>query len=421
MPHLVVTALGTVPDPDVLAALGAGCALPGRPIPWDGTMDDPGRSWRARGQTGCVGARIRLPVWVLLPWVAVCLVASGAAVIGAVCVLAADRSVVRQADDELRACAGSMLSRGPVAVPGSGAVPGQAPPVPCGLELLSMSGQVLIPAPAGAGGPAIPASRSWLAARLAGPVTVPGSGSGRRWRLVIKAVRYQAEHMLFVFGPDDLRYLISGPAGHGSSGMLVVMAGLAGTGRAAAGYAAAAGTVLVLLAAAAFTMTRAIVRPLREAARLAADAGLGAAGRPGDARASLGVLADRDHGRYGMTLARMSERLQASHAAEAAARRSAADMAGYLEQACLQLRRPAAIVRGFAEYCRQQGKPPPAGLDRMMHRVTGEITRMETLVEGLRTRSAAESAGPDRRPGPARDRPGRPYPPAGHPQTAGQR
>jgi hypothetical protein len=359
-------------------------------------MDGSGPSGRARGETGCVGARIRLPLRVLLPCIAVCLAASGAAAIGAVCVRAAGGYAIRQADDGLRACAGSMLSHGPVAVPGSGAVPGQAPPVPCGMELLSVTGQVLIPAPAGAGGPAIPASGPWLAAHLAGPVTVPGSGNSGRWRVVIRAVHYQAQHMLFVYGPDDLRYLISGSAGHGPAGLLVVMAGLAGAGQPAAGYAAAAGTVLVLLAAAAAAVTRAILRPLREAARLAADAGHGEGGRPGDVMASLGVLADR----YGMTAARMRQRLQASHAAEAAARRSAADMAGHLEQACLQLRRSAAIVHGFTEYCRKHGRPPPAALDQMMQRVTGEITRMETLVDGLRMRSADQSTGPERRPDP---------------------
>ena len=348
-----------------------------------------------------MGARIRLPLRVLLPCVAVFLLASGAAAIGVADVQAAGGYVVRQADDGLRACAGGMLRHGPVAVAGSGAVPGQAPPVPCGMELLSRSGQVLIPAPAGAPGPAIPASGSWLAAHLAGPVTVPGSGGGGRWRVVIQAVRFQAQRMLFVYGLDDLRYLISGPAGHGSAGLLVVTMRLAGTGQAAAGYAAAAGTVLVLLAAAAFVVARAILRPLREAAGLAADAGQGAGGRAGDVMARLGVLADRDHGRYGMAAARVRERLQASHAAEAAARRSAADMAGELEQACLHLRRPAAIVHGFAERCRRQGKPPPADLDRMLQRVSGEITRMDTLAECLRMRSAGECTGPDRGPDPA--------------------
>jgi signal transduction histidine kinase len=144
------------------------------------------------------------------------------------------------------------------------------------------------------------------------------------------------------------------------------MAGLAGAGQPAAGYAAAAGTVLVLLAAAAFAVTRTILRPLREAARLAADAGHGGDGQPG----------------------------------EVTARRSAADLAGHLEQACLQLRRPAAIVHGFTEYCRKHGRPPPAALDQTMQRVAGEITRMETLVDGLRMRSAGQSTGPDRWPDP---------------------
>jgi len=296
-----------------------------------------------------VGARIRLPLGVLLPCVAVCLAASGAAAIGAVCVRAGGSYEIRQADDGLRACASSTLSHGAVAVPGSGAVAGQASPVPCMMELLSVSGQVLIPAPADAGGPAVPASGSWLAAHLAGPVTVPGSGNSGHWRVAIKVVHYQAQRMMFVFGPDDLRYLISGPAGHGSAGMLVVMAGLAGTGPPAAVYAAAAGTVLVLLAAAAFAVTRAIVRPQREAARLAADAG---------------------------------------------------HMAGRLEQACLQLRRPTAIVHGFTEYCCKHGRPPPAALDQMMQRVASEITRMETLVDGLHMRSADQSTEPDRRPDP---------------------
>jgi hypothetical protein len=304
---------------------------------------------------------VRLPLRVLLPCAAVGLVACGAAGIGVASVQAAGGSVVRQADEGLGGCAGSVLSHGPVFVPGSGAVPDQAPPVPCGVELLSVTGQVVIPAPAGVGGPDIPASGRWLAAHLGGPVTVPGS-SGGRWRVVIMAVRYQAQRMLFVYGPDNLRYLISRPTGQGSGGVLVVMAALAGTGQAAAGFAAAAGTVLTVLAAAAFAVTWAIVRPPREAAGPAADPRPGAAG--------------------------------------AAARGSPMDMAGQLEQACLQLRRPAGIVVGFAEYCRTHGTPPPAGLDPMMQRVTAEVTQMETLIEDLRARSPGESDPPDRLPGP---------------------
>jgi signal transduction histidine kinase len=347
-----------------------------------------------------MGARIVMPLRVLLPCLAVCLVASGAAAIGVAGVSAAGGYVMRQADDALRACASSMLGHGLVAVPSSGPVPGRAMPGACGMELLSASGQMLIPAAPAAAGPVIPASGSWLAAHLAGPVTVPGTGGGGRWRVAIKAVHYQAQRMLYVYGPDDLRYVISGRTGQGSSGMLVVMAGLAGTGQAAAGYAAAAGTVLVLLAAAAFDLTRAILRPLREAAELAGNAGQGAGDRLEDAMARLGMLANGHHGRYGMTPARMRERLHASHAAEAAARRSAADMLEQLGETCLQMRRSVSILRGFTEYCGKHEKPPPASLDRTVQRVTDEITRMETLVERLRMRSADLSTGPDRRPDP---------------------
>jgi hypothetical protein len=97
----------------------------------------------------------------------------------------------------------------------------------------------------------------------------------------------------------------------------------------------------------------------------------------------------------------MRERLDASHAAEAAARRSAAELSGHLGQACLQLRRPVSILHGFTGYCRKQDNPPPASLDRMAQQVTGEVTRMETLVAGLHRRSAGQPAGPDRRPDPS--------------------
>jgi len=370
-----------------------------------------------------MGVRLVMPLRVLLPCLAVCLAAAGAAAIGVAVVSAAGGFVMRQADAAVRACAGSTLSHGPVTVPGYGLVavpgsglvsvsgPGPAGSGTCGVELVSASGQVLIPAASAAGAAAVPASGSWLAAHLAGPVTVPGAGGGGRWRAVITAVRYQAQRMLFVSGPDDLRYVISGQAGHGSGGMLIVMAALAGTGQVAAGCAAAAGTVLVLLAAAAFALTRAVLRPLRAAAPLTANAGQDAIGRLEEVLARAGMPANGPHGQHGIMLAGMRERLQASRAAEAAARSSAAGMSGQLAQACLQLRRPASIVYGHAGYLRQQHKPPPASLDRMLHRVTGEITRMETLAEALHTPPAGEPAGPDRQPGPpatdpaARDRP----------------
>ena len=262
-----------------------------------------------------MGVRRVMPLRVLLPCLAVCLVAPGAAAIGAAVVSAADGYMTRQADDAVRACAAGLLGRGLVVVPGSGPVASQAMPGGCDIQLRNARGQMLVPtAPAAPGPGSGPGSGSERPAHLGRPVTMPGPG-GERWRAVATAVRYQPQRMAFVYGPDDLRYVISRSAGPGSSGLLTVMTPLAGAGPPTARYAAAAGTVLVLLAAAAFVLTRAILNA------------------------------------------------------------------------------------GFIEYYPGQDSPPPEDVDRMLQRVTDEITRIGTLAEGLRRYSASEAARPDRRPG----------------------
>ena len=337
-----------------------------------------------------MGTLIRIPLRVLLPCLAVSLVSFGAVAAGLAGVSGTGGYLMRQADKSLLACAGSLLSHGFVAPPNSGPGASQAPPGPCDMELLSATGQVLtVAAPGAAYGPAIPAGGSWLAAHLARPVTVPGAGSSGRWRVVIEAVHYQPQRILYVYGPDDVKYLVSVRPGHGSGGMLAVMTGLAGTGpitgRRAADYAAAAGTVLVLLAGAALALTQTILRPLRQAAELAESAGQAAAGRlPRVPRRGVRAGADRSRWPFGMMLMRMSEQLRASRAAEAAARRSADQMSEHLGETAPELLRSVNVVRGFAESYRQQPKPPAARLDRMLRRVSDEAAQMETLIEGLR-------------------------------------
>ena len=337
-----------------------------------------------------MGTLIRIPLRVLLPCLAVSLVSFGAVAAGLAGVSGTGGYLMRQADKSLLACARSMLSHGFVAPPNSGPVASQAPPGPCDMELLSATGQVLtLAAPGIAYGPAIPAGGSWLAAHLARPVTVPGTGSSGRWRVVIEAVHYQPQRILYVYGPDDVKYLVSVRPGHGSGGMLAVMTGLAGTvpitGRRAADYAAAAGAVLVLLAGAVLALTQTILRPLRQAAELAESAGQAAAGRlPRVPRRGVGAGEDRSRWPFGMMFMRMSEQLRASRAAEAEARRSADQMSEHLGETALELLRSVNVVRGFAESYRQQPKPPAARLDRMLRRVSDEAAQMETLIEGLR-------------------------------------
>lgn len=95
-----------------------------------------------------MGVRLVLPLRVLLPCLAVWLAAAGAAAIGVAGVPVAGGFVMRQADDAVRACAGSVLSHGPVtvpgyglaAVPGLGLVPGPAGSGGCGVELVAAGG-----------------------------------------------------------------------------------------------------------------------------------------------------------------------------------------------------------------------------------------------------------------------------------------
>jgi hypothetical protein len=310
-----------------------------------------------------MGARIRIPLWVLLPCLAVSVVALGAVAAGAVGMSQARGYLTRQADGNLSACARTVLSQQLTVGPTTSS---PAPSGACDVELLSATGQLLTPTVPGAShGPAIPAEPLWLAAHTARPVTVPGAGAGGSWRVLVEPIHYQPRRILFVYGTeDDVDYVISRPAGRHRAGLLVVMTGLAGlgrlTGRVAEGYATVAGVVLVLLAVAAIAVTRILLRPLREASR-----------NPAKFQAAQPALS------------RISAHTDASRAAEAAACREAAEMSERLADVSLELRAPVSIVRGFAESCLQQGKPPPTADNPMLRRAAGEAARIETLVARL--------------------------------------
>ena len=69
-----------------------------------------------------MGALVRAPLWVLLPGLAVGLAVFGAVATGIAGVSVTSGYLTRQADNNLLACAGSMLSHGFVAAPGPGPV-----------------------------------------------------------------------------------------------------------------------------------------------------------------------------------------------------------------------------------------------------------------------------------------------------------
>jgi signal transduction histidine kinase len=320
-----------------------------------------------------MGWRIRIPLWALLPGLAVSFVALGAVAAGAVGISSARGYLARQADNNLSVCAGSVLSQRFEAGPTSG----QAPSGGCDIELLSTSGQLLTPPAQGQGpGPAIPAEPSWLVAHTARPVTVPGAGAGGSWRVLLEPVHYRAQRILFVYGTQDVQYMISGRAARGPSGLLVVTTGLAGLGQLTARVATAAGAVLILLAAAGLAVTRAVLRPLRAAPQLAAT-------QLAAPQFEATQFEATQFAALQPALSGISGQMAASRDAEAAARRSTAEMAEHLSEVSQELRTSVSIVRGFAESCRQPGKAPPAAGDPMVRRATDEITRIETLVARL--------------------------------------
>ena len=103
-------------------------------------------------------------------------------------------------------------------------------------------------------------------------------------------------------------------------------------------------------------------------------------------RRGVRAVADRIGWPFGMTLTRMPEQLRASRAAEAAARQATDQMSEHLGETALELLRSVNVVRGFAEYYRQQPKPPAARLDHMLRRVVDETAQMEMLIAGLDAR-----------------------------------
>ena len=110
-----------------------------------------------------MGARIRIPLWMLLPAVAVSVVALGAVAVGAAGIPGTRGYLTRQTDSSLLACAGGAMGQRFVNWPASAAAPSNA----CDMELLSASGKLLSP-PA----PALvpdrsfrPAARGWRRTR----------------------------------------------------------------------------------------------------------------------------------------------------------------------------------------------------------------------------------------------------------------
>ena len=151
------------------------------------------------------------------------------------------------------------------------------------------------------------------------------------------------------------------------------------------------GTIVVLgLAVVGVAVVRKSMQPLAEIEKTAGEIAAGDLSRrvpDGDPGTEVGSLGQS----LNTMLAHIEVAFQAQAQSEAAARWSEGRMRQFAADASHELRTPLTTIKGFAEYYRQRGGVATNGngeltredLDRIMHRVEEEASRMGVLVEDL--------------------------------------
>jgi two-component system OmpR family sensor kinase len=338
----------------------------------------------------------RLSVQVRLVGAALCLVAAGAGIIGAASDLVARGYLMRQADQQLRGYADRLGSRPFTVTPISGLTPRPSGPGASGpgdfagrgfsIEVRGAGGQLVMRAgPGGQPGPAIPAAWARIPARAGQLVTVPAVSGGGSWRVIAEPVRYRARRIPFAYSAEDFSLVITGTAGPGVAGTLVVGLDLGSVrtaiGRLTATCLAVSGVVILVVACLGVMAIRAILRPLTRMRETAEAIAAGELSRraPDRARGDAGGLARS----LNTMLSQIEQAFNAGAVSEAAARRSGARMCGIIADTARELREPLSVIRGVAEYYRQRGRLGASELDRMMRRLEGEAARVGALVDNL--------------------------------------
>jgi two-component system OmpR family sensor kinase len=223
--------------------------------------------------------------------------------------------------------------------------------------------------------PNIPSSSAWLKANSGKLVTVPGLAGGTLWRVVTQYEQYPT------------------PSGN-ISGTLIVGEDLGNINQTIGRLVnidLIVGAIAVLgLALIGVGVVRASLRPLAEIEQTAVEIAAGDLSRrvpDRDPRTEVGSLGQS----LNAMLAHIEAAFQAQVQSEASARRSEGRMRQFAADASHELRTPLTTIKGFAEYYRQRGGAGANGnaelsreeLDRIMHRVEDEATRMGVLVEDL--------------------------------------
>jgi hypothetical protein len=325
----------------------------------------------------------------------VCLLAAGAGVIVVAGVSATRSQLTRQAGQQLRAYAGQLTSRPFLLAPFSWSAPGgpelsdlAAGASPVSIEVRGSGGQVVLrTGPDRPAGPGLRTAAAQVLAGQGGPAAVQPARHGS-YLAIAEPIRYRAHRIPYAYSAEDFALHVTGPAGTGSPGTLVVSVSLArisqGTGHLAVVLLATSGLLLLATGCLASWVIRALLRPDRAAPALSA-----VATQLGQLPAPAG-----------------QPQPAASRAAEQ--RRQAVAEAGR------ELRKPLSVLGGLAEYYRRRDQLTPDQFGRLLGRIADETARIDAIVDD-RLGPARDEPGPARdEPGPARDEPGPPASP-GHP------
>jgi len=279
--------------------------------------------WRHGLRGGRAAAR-----WPLSPGLAaaaLCLVAAAAGAIAVAGHAVAENFLMRQADQQLRGYAGLLISRPFTLFPGSRLAPGAS--------ALGSAGRAL--------SVEVRASRASGGQLLISAGPAPPPAAGRGWLEVAEPVRYQAEHIPFVYGAEDSSFSVNGAARPGSAGTLVVALNVTGVGRAVgsltAACLAASGLALLALACGAAAVTWVLLRP----AALAAGA------------------------------------------EAAAARDFTGRAAAVLAAACQKTRRPLSVLAGLAEFYLERDDRGADDPGRVLSQVAEQAAVISALADGL--------------------------------------
>lgn len=356
---------------------------------------------------------------------AVCLLAAGAGIIVVAGVSATRDHLMRQAEQQLRAYAGQLISRPFLLMPFSRSPPG-APGLSdlaaagtgaVSVEVRGPGGQLVMwTGPGRPAGPGLHAAAAQVLASRGRPAAVRPARHGS-YLAIAEPIRYRAHRIPYAYSAEDFTLDVTSPRGAGSPGTLVVGVSLARIGQAADHLAvillAASGLVLLATGCLAAWVIRAALGPvsrLRHRAEALAAGGPPVSGpQAGGSQAGRSQAGGPQQGppghadRVAPALSALLTQLEHLHAPAgdpgAAARQATEKKRQAIAATGRELRKPLSVLGGLTEYYRHRDQLTPGDFDRLLGRVADETARIDAIIDD-RLRPGPDEPDPPASPGP---------------------